>query len=100
MTQRSGSEGKPAADGLDEDAWQCLTLAVVAANRGDGDGMSIYLRKFEALPEDKFDAASSIGSTCCGLGSCNFCGADRPRRTFMSLLAGLIRGTGRSSEDL
>jgi hypothetical protein len=60
LSQRNGSHAAPSADGLDEDAWQCLTAAILAANREDGNGMAMHIRKFEALPDadDKADAAS------------------------------------------
>lgn len=58
MSHRSEHSAVPSADGLDEDAWQCLTSAVVAANRSDGNGMAMYIRRFEALPDDKIDAAT------------------------------------------
>ena len=58
MSHRSGRGAAPSADGLDEDAWQCLTAAILAANREDGNGMAMYIRRFEALGDDKFDAAS------------------------------------------
>ena len=53
LTQRSGSGDKPAADGIDEDAWQCLTLAVVAANRADLNGMAMHLHGFKSLADDQ-----------------------------------------------
>ena len=58
MNQRGGIGAESSTDGLDEDAWQSLTLVIAAANRADGNGMAMYIRKFEALPDDKFDAAS------------------------------------------
>jgi hypothetical protein len=60
LTERSGGGGKPAADGIDEDAWQCLSAAILAASREDGNGMAMHIRRFEALPDadDKADAAS------------------------------------------
>jgi hypothetical protein len=58
LSQRNASRAAPPADGLDKDAWQCLTAAILAANREDGNGMAMYIRRFEALGDDKFDVAS------------------------------------------
>jgi hypothetical protein len=58
LSQLNGSHAEPSADGPDEDAWQFLTAAIIAANREDCNGMAMHIREFEALGDDKFDAAS------------------------------------------